>query len=497
MSKLPNDIIEGLKRHFPHVLPILIREQTQKSFYKFFRTFWDTVAPKTPGHFNWHVRYLCDQLQLLAERVFNNEARLHDLIINVPPGSTKTTICSIMFPAWVFTRMPSARIICASVSNDLAERFSSKTRDLLNSELYRTCFPFVKLARRTKTRLWTTEGGERQSFGVMSNVTGQHAHFIVIDDPINPAMALSDRNRNTANEWMDSIISTRRIITDKLLTPTVLIMQRLHQEDPTGYWLAKQGDDGTVKHICLPAEEDSTAGIKPAGLQKYYKNGLLDPVRFNYAFLEEQKKKLGEFNYACQYHQIPISRNNKFFDVEQIQCKIAPPLDVFAQLCRFWDKASSVGKGDYTAGVLMGRTPNQDFWVLDIVRGRWNSFEREAVIRQTAEYDGEDVLIGLEKERSSGGLDSRNMTIRNLAGFTVKSASINGTKEQRADSFSTQVNAGNVYCRVAPWNKEYLEELQYFPFGIHDDQVDASAGAFKFVLEYKPAQVVCSEFSFV
>ena len=118
-------------------------------------------------------------------------------------------------------------------------------------------------------------------------------------------------------------------------------------------------------------------------------------------------------------------------------------------------------------------------------------------LRQTAEYDGEDVLIGLEKERSSGGLDSRNMTIRNLASFTVKSASINGTKEQRADSFSTQVNAGNVYCQVATWNKEYLEELQYFPFGIHDDQVDASAGAFKFVLEYKPAQIVCSEFSFI
>ena len=72
-----------------------------------------------------------------------------------------------------------------------------------------------------------------------------------------------------------------------------------------------------------------------------------------------------------------------------------------------------------------------------------------------------------------------------------------GTKERRADSFSTQVNAGNVYCQVAPWNKDYLEELQYFPLGTHDDQVDASAGAFKFVLEYKPAQIVCSEFSFV
>ena len=120
------------------VLPLLIREQTQKSFYTFFQTFWDVVVPGTTGYFNWHVKYLCDELQKLAEGVFRNETRKYDLIINVPPGSTKTTICSIMFPAWIFTRMPSARIICASVSNDLAEKFSTKTKTILNSELYRS-----------------------------------------------------------------------------------------------------------------------------------------------------------------------------------------------------------------------------------------------------------------------------------------------------------------------------------------------------------------------
>ena len=126
-SRAPDNMAEELKRRLPQMLPILVREQTQKSFYMFFQTFWDTVQPGTPGFFNWHVQYICDELQKIAERVFNNEERLHDLIINVPPGSTKTTICSIMFPAWVFTRMPSARIICASISNDLAERFSTKT----------------------------------------------------------------------------------------------------------------------------------------------------------------------------------------------------------------------------------------------------------------------------------------------------------------------------------------------------------------------------------
>jgi predicted phage terminase large subunit-like protein len=129
---------------------------------------------------------------------------------------------------------------------------------------------------------------------------------------------------------------------------------------------------------------------------------------------------------------------------------------------------------------------------LDVVRGRWNSHEREVVIRETAEQDGEHVLVGLEMERGSGGLDSRNFTIRNLAGFAVKSTPITGTKEQRAEPFSTQVNAGNVFCAIAAWNKDYLDELQYFPFGTYDDQVDASSGAFKLVAFYKPAQIECN-----
>jgi predicted phage terminase large subunit-like protein len=232
-------------------------------------------------------------------------------------------------------------------------------------------------------------------------------------------------------------------------------------------------------------------------LKKYYHNGLLDSVRFNHAFLEGQRKKLGEYAYACQYDQSPIPRGQECFDTSKIKCRNAPPYDSFVQLCRFWDKSAGVSKGDYTAGVLLGRMQDNTFWVLDVIRGRWNSFARETVMKETAERAGEAVLIGLEKERGSGGVHSRSISIRNLAGFSVKTAPITGSKEQRADAFSTQVNAGNVYCQVASWNKEYLEELQYFPFGTHDDQVDASAGAFKFVLDYKPAQIVCSEFSFV
>ena len=96
---------------------------------------------------------------------------------------------------------------CASGNNDLAERFSAKTRTVLTSELYRKNFPYVQLERKSKTRLWNIASGERQSFDVMSNVTGQHAHFIIIDDPINPAMSMPDKGLAAVNEWMDATIN--------------------------------------------------------------------------------------------------------------------------------------------------------------------------------------------------------------------------------------------------------------------------------------------------
>ena len=135
MNNFSNNLANQLHNHLPDILPLLVREQSQKSFYSFFKAFWNICVPDNKGYFNWHIKYLCNEMQKIAERVLNNEARLHDLIINVPPGSTKSTICSVMFPAWIWTRMPSARIICVSQSNELSERFSKVTRTLLKSEL--------------------------------------------------------------------------------------------------------------------------------------------------------------------------------------------------------------------------------------------------------------------------------------------------------------------------------------------------------------------------
>ncbi len=136
----------------------------------------------------------------------------------------------------------------------------------------------------------------------------------------------------------------------------------------------------------------------------------------------------------------------------------------------------------------MGLHKDGSFWILDIVRGQWSSEERERQIVATANRDGRAVRIGIEREPGSSGVDSAKDSIKRLAGFLVDANLASGRKEIRADTFSVQVNAGNVYMIKGAYNNPYLEELAYFPNGKHDDQVDASSGAFS-MLEKKKTRL--------
>jgi len=148
---------------------------------------------------------------------------------------------------------------------------------------------------------------------------------------------------------------------------------------------------------------------------------------------------------------------------------------------RYWDKAGTEGGGDYSAGVLMARAPNGLYYIADVVRGQWSSARREAIIKQTAELDKQrygNVQIWAEREGGSGGKESAENTIRNLAGFSIRTETVTGSKEVRADPFAAQAEVGNVKLLAGPWNADYLSELAAFPLGANDDQVDGSSGAF-------------------
>jgi predicted phage terminase large subunit-like protein len=447
-------------------------------FYFFVQEFWHTVIPETPI-WNWHIKYLCKQLQAVAERVFRWEPKAYDLIINVPPGSTKSTLASVLFPAWCWTRMPTSRCIGGSHAHPLAMDLSLKNRDVVLSEKYRAYFPELSLRRdqQAKSHFKNTHGGTRYAVGVGGSVTGMHGHFLLVDDPLDPEKAVSEAELKTANRWMTSTLPTRKV--DKLVVPTILIMQRLHQNDCTGHLL--DIEDLKVRHICIPAERN--AMIKPKYLRRFYKNGLFDNERCGPEVLKEQRAVLGEYGYAGQFLQNPVPLAGGMFKTDRLTID-TPPVKM-ADTVRYWDKAGtkeSTGTNPaYTAGVKMSKDLNGRFWVMDVKRVRLEAFAREKLIKQTAQMDGKDVQIVIEQEPGSGGKESAHNTVRNLAGFKVRIDKVSGDKSQRADPFATQVNGENVYIKPGPWNKVYIEEHQYFPNSTYKDQVDAGSGAFAFL----------------
>jgi predicted phage terminase large subunit-like protein len=454
----------------------LLASVCRESFYDFVLEFWGTIIAEKL-QMNWHIKYLCGQLQEVAERVFKGLPRLNDLVINVPPGTSKSSLCSQMFPAWVWTRMPGAKFICVSYAHQVALKDSLKTRDILQSELYKRCFPDIELRadENMKELFSNTQKGFRLSAGIGGAVTGYHGHFLIIDDPINPEEAHSEIELRSVNRWMETTIPSRKV--DKEVTVTILIQQRLHQSDPTGEMLEKSKGVG-VRHICLPGE--LTEDVAPKELAAFYKDGLLDPVRLSRETLETMRRDLGDYGYASQVCQMPVPPGGGMFKVNELRIVDEPEVKMVRK-ARSWDKAASTDAGAYSVGVLMGVDVNGNYWVLDIVRGRWSPTKREMKIKFTAEMDGVEIPILLELEGGSGGKESGESTIRNLAGYRVIAQHPTGDKETRAYPFSSQVGGGNVYVLKRGWTRDYTEELRFFPRGKYKDQIDSSSQAFNFL----------------
>ena len=451
----------------------------KNSFYEFVKEFWSTVVAERPV-WNWHIKYLCDQAQAVMERVMREEPKEYDLVTNVPPGTSKSTIFSIMLPAWAWARKPSLRFICCSYDSNLAWNLSRKCRKVIKSEKYQRWFPEVSLVsdQDTKTLFANSEGGERYAVGSGGGIIGNHAHCIIIDDPLDPKRAASDVELEAVNNWIKEELSGRKV--DKRVTATMVIMQRLHQTDPSAVMVKSGG----VRHIKLPATTEGE--VLPAELEVNYKDGLLDPIRMPQSVLEEIKAgPRGMFVFSGQYLQDPVPPGGGMFQTFKFMVDKPPPLAKFKRLVRYWDKAATQSGGAYTVGLLMGTDPDDVFWVLDVVRVQFDSNRREKLILSTAQRDGRGVWVGLEQEPGSGGKESTENTVRNLAGFIVRYNKPTGDKELRADPYSVQVNAGNVRLAPGKWNDDYIEELRYFPFSTYKDQVDASSGAFGLLYKKK------------
>ena len=472
----------------------------KRSFAFFVREFWEEIDNE-PLIWNWHLDVYCHELEQVYKRVFARLPKEYDLLVNVPPGTTKSKIFTIMGPVYGWINDPKLKFINGSYSSDLSLEHAGISRDLIKSKRFELYFPEMsirsdrdskgayQLEYYDKETKQTKYGGTRYATSVGGTVTGMHAHIITIDDPLNPKKAASDVEIKSANHWMGQTLSTRKV--SKSITPTILVMQRLAEEDSSGVWKEyKKTGKKEIRHICLPGEifsPNALDDVSPPCLRLYYTDDLLDPNRMSRKVLKEAEAELGQYGYAGQILQSPSPPEGGMFKVENLKIIDSIPKHEIAEVVRFWDNAGTDKETNpgsaHTAGVKMARLHqpnchNLSYVVLDVVRGQWEADEREKNKLLAAQLDGSDVTIYVEQEPGSSGKDVAKATVKYLAGFAVHPEPASGDKVKRADPYSVQVKWGQVGLLRGDWNKDYVDELRPFPFGKWKDQVDASSGAF-------------------
>ena len=191
-------------------------------------------------------------------------------------------------------------------------------------------------------------------------------------------------------------------------------------------------------------------------------------IRSQYTSKRAQQELEGEF----------IDMSAGVFERQWFEIVKASPSE--GRRVRFWDKAATEGGGCFTAGVLINKSKDGLFYVEHVARAQLSALNRNKLIEQTARDDAQrygKVEICVEEEPGSGGKESAEFTIRQLAGFSVYAERPSGDKVERAQPLAAQAEAGNVKLVEGPWNRDYLDELCSFPEG-RADQVDASSAAF-------------------
>jgi len=448
------------------------------SLWEFTQYFWDVnigdeLIP------NWHMKYICEELEILGDAIINKKSKPYDLIINVPPGSSKSTIVSQMFPVWLWLHNPKIVTISSSYSAELSIEHSIKSRNIIQSQKFHELFDDyfedkfgeeIKLKddQNNKTNWANNFGGARITASTGGTVTGRHADLILRDDPMSVKHAVSEAYRKTANDYNDQTLSSRK--KNKKNTPTITIMQRLHEDDTTGHDLMKVRKN--IKLICLPAE--LTMDVKPRELKQYYKSGLLDEKRMDREVLDEAKSDEGTYGYSSKYLQNPLPEEGEklkkhWFEIVGTE-KISPQAVVM-----FWiDGAYTKKNTNDPTGVTVATISGNDVYILDAVN-KWMEFpELIEFLKDYIENQGYTYRSKIFIEPKASGKSIAQILIKET-GFNVleiRSPFVRQSKLERVDACSPTVQSGKIKLVRGPWNDGWLYQVSGFPRVKHDEQVD-------------------------
>lgn len=455
--------------------------EAQRSFSAFFRQAWDVLEPSTPLHWNWHMETVAQYLQALWERRLRGG--MPRLIVNIPPGTSKSLLVSVAWPAWIWLQDPGQRILSTSNDGTLVTRDTQKMRFLVLSEWYQERWGErvqVDPSQREKTHFATHKLGFRQGVPIKGSVTGKRGDVMIIDDPHDAKRAFSEADTAAVLEGYDQGLSTR--VNNAEHSLRVLVMQRLRTNDLTGHLVAKKQQ--TWVHLRIPMEYegptfDPVQDLGPAYAHladpRTTKGELLDAVRFPPSAVAQLKEDLGDYGAAGQLQQRPAPMAGgilkrawwRLWDAKR-------PLPTIKHCFASWDTAFSerdLKESAYSAYTLWGVWHDeQDHRDKLLLLSAW--YERVGfdelkdkaleVQREKLTHVGDAHLI----ERKASGISLIQTLRRNprltIRGYDPKN---DGDKVARAYLQQPALKAGLVWIPDKPWARDAADLVAQFPVG--------------------------------
>ena len=508
-------------------LEALDKFESEQSLLKFMKLGWEALEPGVDFVPNWGVCAITDHLEAVTS------GQIRRLLINVPPGGTKSMTTNVYWPAWEWgpKKLPHYRYISFAHERELATRDNVRCRNLINSEWYQlhwgADFQF-KSDQNAKIYYENTATGWRQACAAGS-LTGRRADRLIGDDPHSIKGADSEATRESVLQTFSETVPTR--LNKQSESAIVVIMQRVHERDVSGLILASELG---YEHLMLPMEfekarrcysivkpsyikdpkleivhfdtaekawvKDEPQGQPEFKTEKRYnvdireKEGdLLDEVRFPKDSIEELKKALrawgGTYSEAGQLQQRPAPRGGGLFQKNDFQI-LDSRRGIEGRIVRGWDFAASIGaQAAYSAGVKMMLTSDGRIIILDSNRFKKTPGGVEDEIKRTAEVDGHETRIDMPQDPGQAGKSQKAAFMKLLHGFVVHFSPETGSKEHRASPLAAQCEAGNVYLLQGSWNNDFINEAALFPAGQFKDQVDAASRAYSALIRKKVRKI--------
>lgn len=488
-----------------------------KGLLQFIRYFWDVLEPETKLVEGWCMDAVCQHLEAVTL------GKLTRLLINIPPGFQKSLITNVWWPAWEWGPMGMAhlRYVSFSYSSGLTERDNTKFRTLVSSPKYKDLWgDQFDLEKEGEIRITNTKTGFKFASSVKGIGTGERGDRVVLDDPHSVQQSESDIIRNDTIRWFRETMTNR--LNDAERSAIVIIMQRVHQADVSGYILENNPEGYCHLRIPMRYESGWLANNQLGWTDPRTKEGELAwPERFPESTVDRDEAEMGTWATAAQHQQRPSPRGGGLIQYEK--WRQYDPDNAITHFGTEWpnwppfsfvifsvDTAQTEKKlNDPSAGVLLGvckdiQTGRNQVMLMHAWAERLEFFELCNRVEDTCKkWRVHKVLVenkasGLplvDELRRRGRVFSNRLAHsgkkehQERADFGIVSIKPEGDKVSRVLSIQNLFEAGVIWapCDGSGWYKTWAEavmkELAEMPRGAHDDLADCMSQGLIFLRE--------------